>query len=161
MTEGDDANELMIKAIVRRDVHGLTEALRQGANPNGNPAHPIRPLHAAAVKGPVESVDALLRHGADPRAQDEEGRTPLHSLSMADCPEAEWTGIARRLLEAGADVNARDTHGRMPLDDAASTQRVELARALIQAGGTCGKRYHSWIRSVAPDAAAFRERHGR
>lgn len=73
-----------------------------------------------------EEAKALIRAGANVNARDRIGYTPLHLCSGAE--------LAKMLIEAGADVNARADDGATPLIAAASDNRREVVRVLLEAG---------------------------
>lgn len=87
------------------------------------------PLHWAAHKCSVQTIDVLLSHGASIEARDSHGETPL----LVACSSGE-VGVARRLLEAGADPNARSCSGFTPLHHAAARGNATLLRALLERG---------------------------
>ena len=92
---------------------GGSEAVRalldHGADPDGDPANPlrVRPLHAAAAAQDRESVRLLLAAGADPDVRQRNGFTPLHAAAHHDDAE-----LARMLLAAGADPALETADGR-------------------------------------------------
>jgi uncharacterized protein len=55
------------------------------------------PLHLAAERGHVSTVETLLHNNADPHARDGAGRTPLELAESAG-----HTSVAERLRAAGA-----------------------------------------------------------
>ncbi|MEN9359971.1 MAG: hypothetical protein RL095_1506 [Verrucomicrobiota bacterium] len=89
------------------------------------------PLHVAARRGRVASVDALLAAKADPRYADNDGFTPVFwSLSL----EEEASAIIKSLAAAGAPVNAVSKAGDTALHAAARKGLVDCCRALLAAG---------------------------
>ncbi|KAH9962793.1 hypothetical protein BGW80DRAFT_1448371 [Lactifluus volemus] len=68
------------------------------------------PLHVAALRGNLETVQILVQHNADINAKDFSGKTPLHYAS-----ERGHLDVVRLLLGSGADVNARMDDGSTPL----------------------------------------------
>jgi uncharacterized protein len=83
--------------------------LARGADPDGDPANPMRarPVHAAAASHDHESMRLLLEAGADPDARQEGGFTPLHAAAHSDDVE-----MARLLLAHGADPAVALDDGR-------------------------------------------------
>lgn len=74
------------------------------------------PLHAAAIRRSVSSVQALLDYKADPNLTNNYGHTPLHRAVCTDHLE-----VVRLLVSAGARVSTQDLCGRTPLFLAAET----------------------------------------
>ncbi|KAF3804294.1 hypothetical protein GCG54_00000645 [Colletotrichum gloeosporioides] len=68
------------------------------------------PLHIAAGRRPVSSVQALLDYKSDPNIRNNQGHTPLHKAIYMDHAES-----VRLLLAAGAQASAQDFCGRTPL----------------------------------------------
>ncbi len=88
------------------------------------------PLHLASSRGHAPIVARLLEAGSKPKLITETGVQPIHLAAQAGSAAA-----VRFLLERGADVNAVDaTHGRTPLVFAASQNRIEAMRMLIEKG---------------------------
>jgi ankyrin repeat protein len=88
------------------------------------------PLHLASSRGHAAVVSRLLDAGSTPGPVTETGVQPLHLAAQAGNPAA-----VKALLERGANINARDeTHGRTPLVFAASRNRLEAMRVLIEKG---------------------------
>jgi hypothetical protein len=90
------------------------------------------PLHAAANKGDIETVQVLLEYGVDVNAQTSVGSTPLNYASWGYHDDAR---VARLLIERGADVNIRGGFGRTALHRA-SEGSIEIARVLIEHGAS-------------------------
>lgn len=117
--------------------------MREDADPTASNAEPLaRSLVEAIHAGRIETVKALVRAHpglASARLVDENGGsgTPLHAAT-------DWPGffpnaaeIVAVLIDAGADPNAAidgSRHAETPLHWAASSDDVDVARALIDAG---------------------------
>jgi len=87
-------------------------------------------LHAACVKGCLETVQSLLSAGASPNTQDNAGWTPLHEAASAGRLD-----MARVLLEAGARPSVPSKEERVtPLHDAVGSAQVEMVRLLVSRG---------------------------
>ena len=98
----------------------LSLLLENGADPEGEDAYIMTPLHRASWRGTLEAVRCLLDHGANIKARDRDGWTPLHCAVH----EKNRIQVVRLLLERGADVNAPDNRGATP-----SQHAVERAQA--------------------------------
>ncbi len=91
------------------------------------------PLHLAADRGHIKTVDLLLRNGADINARDNGNWT---SLMSAACGHSE---ISERLLQNGAAIDAADNTGRTSLINAATKGHTEIVRLLLDYGANPDK----------------------
>jgi ankyrin repeat protein len=89
------------------------------------------PLSLASYFGNEEIIHLLLLNGADPNIPSRNGYNvyPLHSAVAAN-----YTMIAKMLLEAGADINVAQMSGATPLHSAANNGNIELLIVLLEAG---------------------------
>lgn len=88
------------------------------------------PLHWAALRGDLNSVELLLDSGADISATDELQNTPLLYAASADAARIVELMILRR-----ADVNAVNSRGDSPLHFAARHREdAHVVRILVLAG---------------------------
>ena len=89
------------------------------------------PLSLASYFGNEEITHLLLLNGADPNIPSKNGYNvyPLHSAVAAN-----YTMIAKMLLEAGADINVAQMSGATPLHSAANNGNIELLIVLLEAG---------------------------
>lgn len=69
------------------------------------------PLHVAAGKCHIETIDFLLEKGADPEFISKKGKTSLHYATERGC----MNGVIS-LIEAGADTLKKDKTGKSPVD---------------------------------------------
>lgn len=94
------AMERLLEALHQDSPEGVKEAIRQGADPNGEieswryERERPRPIHAAMRMGALQAFKALLAAGADPRRPDAAGKSA-----------ADWalSGLAVEWMEAGGD----------------------------------------------------------
>lgn len=110
--------------------------ISEGHDVNARFADGETALWAAVRFRELESVRLLLANGADPNLG-RGGQSPLLCAAYCgpDFEEAEWTWIARLLIENGADVNARDPEYQdTALHFAVRKQNTSLARLLIEHG---------------------------
>ncbi|XP_038158551.1 BRCA1-associated RING domain protein 1 isoform X1 [Cyprinodon tularosa] len=112
------------------------------------------PLHLAAIKGDVDSVEELLDQGADPNLKDNAGWTPLHEAcnlghlaavevlvsrgALLNTPGYEndsplhdavrngHAAIVQLLLQLGASQNVLNLHGKRPADYAVSQEMLQI-----------------------------------
>jgi ankyrin repeat protein len=103
--------------------------LRQGADPEGDPANSlgVRPVHAAAAARDAAAMRRLLEAGADPDSPQRGGIVPLHAAALHDDVET-----VRALLDHGADPGRRADDGRDALGFA-SEGGADGALALLRA----------------------------
>jgi len=89
------------------------------------------PLSLASYFGNEDITRLLLLNGADPNIPSKNGYNvfPLHSAVAAN-----YTMIAKMLLEAGADINVVQMSGATPLHSAANNGNIELLIVLLEAG---------------------------
>jgi len=89
------------------------------------------PLSLASYFGNEEITHLLLLNGADPNIPSKNGYNvyPIHSAVAAN-----YTMIAKMLLEAGADINVVQMSGATPLHSAAHNGNIELLIVLLEAG---------------------------
>ena len=87
-------------------------------------------LHIAARRSDSLYLRFLLQNGANPNLQDREGNTAMMVVANQNWPE----GI--EILDAySADPNLANTRGETPLIRAVQLRNLELARAILAAGG--------------------------
>lgn len=89
------------------------------------------PLSLAAYFGNEDVTRYLLLQGADANIPSRNGYNvyPIHSAVAAN-----YTIIAKMLLEAGADINVVQKSGATPLHSAAHNGNIELLIVLLEAG---------------------------
>jgi ankyrin repeat protein len=135
----------------------------------------IAPLHCAAERGHIRSINALVESGADVNAMRD--LTPLHvaarhgrSIAVAHLIAlgAQVEGVSSNLstplhfavhgneaailtlLEFGADVNACNAHGDTPLHEASACGYVDVVRALVRMGAEVNARNTSGMLQPYP-----------
>ena len=89
------------------------------------------PLSISSYFGNEDITHLLLLNGADPNIPSKNGYTiyPIHSAVSAN-----YSMIAKMLLEAGADINVVQMSGATPLHSAAFNGNIELLIVLLEAG---------------------------
>lgn len=137
-SEAEKAPELL-GACLQGRTKETRALLDSGTNPNSWGPGGQTPLMLAAAKGHREVVHILLERGASVHSTDHSGATPLHFAAEAGSLE-----VVRQLLRAGAPPDARIgktkltplslAFGKGVILDKVPQERVEVARALIQAG---------------------------
>jgi hypothetical protein len=108
----------------------VEEAIHLGADIAGSDAQGMTPLHFAASRGNLTTVDVLLKYQAPLDVQDNAGMSPLHAAVIHDREK-----VATRLISAGCAVDVADLRGYTPLHLAASTGQLALVRLLVEVGG--------------------------
>jgi len=103
--------------------------LARGANVNAVNGHGKTPLHIAAMKGRVATLELLFDAGAAVGAKDRLGRTAMHDAAMYDqCDVIDW------LISKKAEVNAPDDNGDTPLHVALLRYRSDATKRLLEHG---------------------------
>lgn len=87
------------------------------------------PLHMAAARGRLKSLEWLAAHGADLDAADYNGRTALHLAAGGGDPQA-----LEILLSHGAAINPLDNNGISPLRAAAKKAKPANLAVLLEHG---------------------------
>jgi len=90
-----------------------------------------RPVHIAACKGDMASLQLLVRLGADINMQDSDHRTPLHWAAMYG-----HAHLLPWMLEAGAEVSASQTDGFTPLHTATCLGHAQVCQELLKGGAS-------------------------
>ncbi len=139
----------LVEAARRSRVDEVRSLLGEGVSPMAADANGDMPLHRAALAAAPGVLDILLAAGADPDAPDGRGWVPLSYAILAGS-----LACTERLLAVGAEVRAPIPAGS-PLEPLISgwlvaeagipdapakreSERVEVARAILEAGGTSG-----------------------
>uniref|UniRef100_A0A3P9P7B9 BRCA1 associated RING domain 1 n=1 Tax=Poecilia reticulata TaxID=8081 RepID=A0A3P9P7B9_POERE len=89
------------------------------------------PLHLAAIKGDVDSVNELLDQGADPNLKDNAGWTPLHEACNLG-----HLAAAKVLVARGALLNTPGYENDSPLHDAVRNGHAAIVKLLLQLGAS-------------------------
>jgi ankyrin repeat protein len=109
--------------------------LKSGADPNTKLAYDETVLMTASRTGVADAVGVLLRHGADVNAKESwRGQTAL----MWAAAEGNLATV-ELLLKAGADLHARENGGFTPLLFAVRQGKIDVLRALLNAGASAGE----------------------
>ncbi len=113
-----------VRALIAEGASGLSASYGTG----------LTALHAAAMKGWVETARLLIAAGAELDVRCRWGSTPLHRAVQSERAE-----MVELLLRSGAEVNVTNEGGRTPLDWAARPERAEAAALLRAYGGKTGQ----------------------
>lgn len=126
----------MMRTGRRGLVEAVTKAVQQDPSLGDRQYAGKALIHYAAGCGCREIVAALLCFGVDANLADSSGHSPLYRLAN-ECSSESGPEIVRILVEAGADVNrSGGVGGVTPLHAAARWGRVEIAKALLEAGAS-------------------------
>jgi Ankyrin repeats (many copies)/Ankyrin repeats (3 copies) len=109
--------------------------VKRGADVN-RAAEGLRPLNFALSMRRYAVAAFLLDNGADVNGSDSlSGLTPLMDLVVsAQAEDAQALPLLVRLVAKGANVNARGTRGVTALRMAVTGNKLEMAKALLDAG---------------------------
>ncbi len=122
----------LILAIRARAIKTVEVLLELGADKEIRDLGGHTPLMQAAVSDSPELVELLLRHRADVKATKSDGYTILHCLVAADRKQARNVRtIISLLAENGADLHVSCKEAETPLIMAASHNRADIVRALM------------------------------
>lgn len=127
------------RAATAGDAQAARSLVEGGADVNARDEHGVAPLHEACYAGSAEIVELLLSHGTMVDARSDDGRTPLHMAAGSywdNHNKLSVTRVVQVLLKYHAAVDAVDDCGRTPLDTAAANGRGDVARLLLEAGGS-------------------------
>lgn len=125
---GQTADEKLINSILKSDVKGLEEALKEGANPNFTDEEGNTVLAKAAMFGQSGIVKALLEKGADVNFQDQNGNTAL----MIACGNNNRLEVVKLLLEKKPDVYLKNKNGDTCLSISLSRGLRDISRMVIK-----------------------------
>lgn len=141
----------IFNAAERNDSKALKRLLDSGLDPNVRDYdRGATPLHLAANKGHIETIELLIDAGADVNATNKRGRSPIHALI-----EMRFYKIALWLIKyCGANVLIEDCRGLTPYDLAQPFMQKEIdgtfraLRLILQLNKTsvsssCGARFPS------------------
>ncbi|XP_004643512.1 2-5A-dependent ribonuclease [Octodon degus] len=125
-----EKNDLLMKAVKKKDVSQIKQLLNEGADVNFQEEEGgWTPLHNAVQGGSKDIVELLLHHGADPHQRKKNGATPFIIAGMEGHVE-----LLRLFLSKGADVNECDSNGFTAFMEAACQGNVEALRFLYDNG---------------------------
>jgi ankyrin repeat protein len=157
----DGSGDTLLHYAARLGLSRVIPAIaRQGADVDSRNANGETALHAAVKADAADSAAALVALGSSPRARDAMGNTPLHlavqwnavkSISLlsgtVDALDArnlsgrtafqeacrkENFAFINLLLERKSQVDARDGSGMTALMEAVQSNRIEVAKLLLQ-----------------------------
>ena len=132
-TSGSDPSKEIIKAAKAGDLAKVKKLLAaSGDLLTVRDRDGSTPLHCAAWKGHVATVEFLLDAGADLHDHNDNshwGTTPLHAAAHGNQKQ-----VAELLLARGADVNAESRQGTTPLQETEVHKASAVARILVANG---------------------------
>lgn len=110
----ESPDEQRAQALLFAAIHGRTDVaallLEKGVDPGVKGSQGFTPLHWAAWKGHVATLNVLLKYGAPLEAKNDYGGTVLDLLVWgarhAPFDGVDYAAVAETLVDAGADLNA-------------------------------------------------------
>ena len=120
-------NALYHAAAYNDNIRVMRRLLARGAALNVTTNAGYSPLLRVAEQGKMDRVDLLVDYGARVNQRCPDGETALMKIIKRDASRF----MVRRMINAGASVRVRDNQGRSPLHLAASKEREDIARILI------------------------------
>jgi len=103
--------------------------IERGADVNGVGPWGISPLMEAAARNKMDAASLLLKRGAHVNYKDEFGRGALMHACQTFQPNMKMVDM---LLAHGAAIDAVDRKGMTPFQQAVCSDKIELARMLLQ-----------------------------
>lgn len=91
----------------------------------------ISNIYLAVYLGDISKVRDFIEKGTDVNAKNTVGDTPLHYAAKSGSAGKD---IIELLIAKGIDVNAKNNKGQTPVDIAASRNRSEVVKLLIEKG---------------------------
>jgi hypothetical protein len=125
--EAETPDDRLIFAALTGDLNGISQALREGANPDTRVEHGTL-LHYTIIEQNYDAAEYLIAHGCEVNTPDRFGSTPLHLAAMHG-----RTGLAVQLMKRGADRQAKDGLGNVPRDLTAPHVAIEWDELSSQA----------------------------
>lgn len=123
-------NQALVKGIESNNISMVTQALKNGANPNVQDKWGNTPLHIVAGKIVSAGMIVLLvQYGADPNARDRCDDTPLHEAARFKSEVS-----MALLLQSNADPTIKNRLGITPLQLAVSQGLTASISMLLQYG---------------------------
>ena len=101
-----EQTERMISASTNNELIELESLLKKPLNPNVRDEHGTAPLHCAAERGHVESLQLLIEAGADKNQATDMGATPLFMAALTG-----HLDVVQHLTEVGAHKDQATNNG--------------------------------------------------
>ena len=114
-------------AVFFRQPEAARLLMDAGADVNAQATNTSRvgPIHAAAARQDIATLELLLYHGANPNAPQQQQVRPIHVTAQSGN-----TPMTALLLMFGADAALASEDGKRAADYATTTNHLELARRL-------------------------------
>jgi ankyrin repeat protein len=129
-TSNLDTFETLLRSGATPNKEVVEILLQKEANPPDlyDPTEYLSPLHMAATKGHIKTIELFLNHGADPNATDHTS-TLLHKAAGSGRIDA-----IELIIKNGADPNTDDRSSSTPLHYAARDDHADAIELLIKHG---------------------------
>ncbi|KAF5595804.1 ankyrin repeat PH SEC7 domain-containing protein [Fusarium pseudoanthophilum] len=130
----DGWSPLMV-AVYLENVESVKMLLKSKPNVNLCNVEGSTALHWASMKANPEVISLLLAAGASVKQRDTFGKTPLHWLAYYEnIRHQDIEAAIEMLLVAGSDLEARNNLGITPFLRSIEFDKLEVTRALVNAG---------------------------
>ena len=125
-TASQQPQDQLFQAVQQGNLSDISNAIKNGADINGQDENGNTPLHWAAKSGNLENIKYLITTGAKINIKNKIGNAPLRW--------AAWSGnleVVKYFVELGSDVNLQDKNGNTPIHEAAESGTLEMMEYFV------------------------------